>query len=1351
MSDELKLNQEQKEAIQHQEGPLLIVAGAGTGKTTVLTQRVFHLFNDLKLNTDEVLALTFTEKAAQEMEERIERALPFGYADLWVMTFHSFAQKILEDHGLDIGLPSSFRILDEVGTWTLIRKNLDKFDLDYYQPLGNPTKFIRDMLKHFSRCKDELIEPQDYLKHAEKLKMNKGGRATEDIILETKRLEEMANAYHTYQQILLDNEALDFGDLMFYCLKLFKERPNILKKYQEQFKHILIDEFQDTNYAQYQLIKLLAEPRNNITVVGDDDQCLSPNTKILIPNGKKNIKDFQIGDEILTAVGKGHMGISKVNHVFKSKKKTEFLTIKTKRGFKVEVTDNHKMFCHVPSANIVNQYTYVYLMWRKDIGWRIGITKNLTWRLSLERSADKILGIQACESEAAAHYYEQLYSLKYSIPTYCFKQRKGLSIKEDRLKNLYQQIDVESGVQRLGQDLNIDLSSFHTYLTGVIRGSKKRIKINLNLCQRRYRSKTHVKNQRELLKHYAVYHELNLQTSDQEVLKKLTSYGYQLDKAKIGKRLRITSKDLLSLKKDLKKIERITGGIVQAKAKIAKLNYQTLPALVIPAKNLLLGHYLPVKVENEIVYDEIVEIKSKTKVSIIYDLEVDRTHNFLAEGIVVHNSIYAFRGSSMNNILGFKKDYPQAKEVFLNQNYRSTQDILDLSYNFIQQNNPERLEIKLSKGKKKLSKKLSSNSNSKGEIEVIKARGEKDEVREVIKKIHSILKKEKDLSWNDFAVLVRANAHAKPFTIGFQEANIPYQFVASRGLYEKEIVLDIIAYLKLLDNYHESSAVWRVLNFPFWKLKPKDIINFSHAARKKAISIYAVVKNINYYLRIDEVTQKTLHNITSLVEKHTQLALEKNVWVVIWTFLNDSGYLKYIDSLDEAQKHEVFSYLGQFYKKVQSFENNSKSAKVRDFIEFFNLEIESGEKGKLNSEVDEGPEAVKIMTVHGSKGLEFKYVFLAGLVDKRFPSMERKEKIAIPDELVKEILPEGNIHLQEERRLFYVAMTRAKQGLYFTWAKDYGGVRLKKPSQFLQELNLIKLEEDLKTEKKVFSKEDLEINDVRVKNTITKADLKKLIPQQYSFTQLRAYQSCPRQYYYSHILKIPLQGKPVFSYGKTMHLTMQRFFQLIIGKAQQKQGDLFDNSSKKKSKDKLSVSLDELLKIYEEYWIDDWYSDANSKKKYQDLGRRSLREFYKKVEKKLPEVKYLEKGFNLKVGDYSLKGEIDRVDVLEDGVQIIDYKTGNSKEKLDADDKQQLLIYQIAYEAVFKEKVKNLKFYYLNDNTEIDFLGKPKDLEKVIDKLIDTIKKINSCDFTATPGDWTCKYCDFKDICPFKY
>lgn len=980
---DIKLNPEQKEAISYDEGPLLIVAGAGTGKTTVLTQRVFHLLKNKKLTPDNILALTFTEKAATEMEERIDRVLPYGYSDLYVMTFHSFCQKILEENGIDIGIPSNFKVLDEVGIWMLVRKNLDKFDLDYYKPLGNPTKFIKELIKHFSRCKDEIINPQDYLDYSEKIRLNQDRRSDEEMELETKRLEEIANAYHIYQQILLENEVLDFGDLINYCLKLFKERPNILKKYRDQFEYILVDEFQDTNYAQYELIKLLSYPKNNITVVGDDDQ-----------------------------------------------------------------------------------------------------------------------------------------------------------------------------------------------------------------------------------------------------------------------------------------------------------------------------------------------------------------------------SIYAFRGSSMNNILGFKKDYPNTKEIFLTKNYRSTQNILDLSYSFIKQNNPNRLEVRLSDGKKKLSKKLKSLTNDIGEIEVIKTQSETDEVSEVIKKIYEIMKKEKNLTWSDFAILVRSNSQAKPFTVGLEEAQIPYAFLASRGLYEKEIVMDIVSYLKLLDNYHESSAMWRILNLKFLDIDNRDIINLSHTAKKKTQSLYEIAKNYQMYTRVSSNTEKSLQKIVSLIEKHSKLSLEQNVWKVVWAFLNDTGYLKWLETLNEAKKQETFNYLNQFYKKIQLFEKESDIARAKDFLEFFNLEIESGEKGKLTNNLDDGPESLKVMTVHGAKGLEFQYVFIVGLVDKRFPSTERSEVIQIPDELVKEILLDGDVHLQEERRLFYVAMTRAKKGLYFTWALDYGGSRLKKPSIFLRELNLIKLEED-------FVKENLDIienlksevyEDTR---KISKEDLQKLLPKQYSFSQVAAYDSCPRQYYYAHILKIPTLGKHVFSYGRSMHLALQKFFQLVKSRLEKKQTSLFDKSEEYDNK-KLPVTLDELLKLYEENWIDDWYENKEDKKKYRDEGRKTLREIYKDIENNPPEVKFLEKGFNVRFSDYSFKGNIDRVDIVNGGVQLVDYKTGTSKQKLSLEDKRQLLIYQIAYEEVFKEKVKNLKFHYLNDNTEVDFLGKEKELEKVKEKLVDTIKRINTCDFKADPEEHKCGYCDFRGICPFK-
>ena len=157
-----KLNSEQKEAVLHDKGPLLIVAGAGTGKTTVITQRIVNLIEKGLAKPEEILAVTFTEKAASEMEERVDRLLEFGYVDLWISTFHAFCEKVLRENALDIGLSPDFKLLDSTSGWLLARQNLDKFDLNYYKALGNPTKFIQALISHFSHCKDQEIYPEDY-------------------------------------------------------------------------------------------------------------------------------------------------------------------------------------------------------------------------------------------------------------------------------------------------------------------------------------------------------------------------------------------------------------------------------------------------------------------------------------------------------------------------------------------------------------------------------------------------------------------------------------------------------------------------------------------------------------------------------------------------------------------------------------------------------------------------------------------------------------------------------------------------------------------------------------------------------------------------------------------------------------------------------------------------------------------------------------------------------------------------------------------------------------------------------------------------------------------------------------
>ncbi|MFH1232837.1 MAG: UvrD-helicase domain-containing protein [Patescibacteria group bacterium] len=1010
------LNEEQLKAVLHKDGSLLIVAGAGTGKTTVIAQRIAYIIEQGLAKSDEILALTFTEKAATEMEDRVSALLPIGYLDLWISTFHSFCETILKAHCLEIGLPSGFKLINDFGQWALVKKNLDKFDLDYYRPLGNPTKFIQALIRHFGRTKDENISPADYLVYAKELKLkldqmlsgdkklkvksqklkvnfenfyNADGVFDQNIAeQEIKRVKEIANAYSVYQQLLLDNNALDFGDLINYCLKLFRDRPAILEKYKKQFKFILLDEFQDTNWAQYELIKLLVSSKKNLVVVGDDDQ-----------------------------------------------------------------------------------------------------------------------------------------------------------------------------------------------------------------------------------------------------------------------------------------------------------------------------------------------------------------------------AIYKFRGASLSNILQFKKDFPKSSEIILTKNYRSGQNILDLSYEFIKLNNPNRLECQLSQElvkSQKLDKKLIAQNivdANFSSIEVLQGIDLEDEVKIVIEKIIELKIKDSACSWNDFAILVRANDSAKVFIDELNQAQLPYIFGSSRGLYLKPIIIDVISYFKLLDNYHESRAVYRILNLPIFSFTYQEIINLNFLATKKAWSLYEVLINSNIWKPTSEL-QKKIDKILILIDKHTKLIKQHKTSEIFLAFMNDSGYLQFLISQDDQESQTSANLLNQFMKRIRTFESTNDDKSVKAFLEELNMEMEAGEEGNLAIDLDVGPEAIKILTVHGAKGLEFKYVFIVNLVDKRFPTIERREQIGLPDALIKEILPTGDVHLQEERRLFYVAMTRAKIGLYFSWAEDYGGVRKKKQSRFLQELGMMNQESGIRKQELGIRKQEVEIKSQEEKNNIPS-------PSYFSYTQLAAFSNCPYQYRFAHILKVPASGKDIFSFGKTLHITLQKLFSLINERCELNQANLLNITSASSSP---KIKLEELLELYSASWIDDWYDSKEKKEERRKQGREILTGFYKKYNDNWPTALFLEKGFNIKLADNdgwnTIRGVIDRIDQVSDKngknkIKIVDYKTGNPKSKLTFDEKEQLFIYQIATEEIFRQPVDSLSFYYLNNNTEVEFLGSKEDLAKVKAKVSATIAEIKKREFLPKPGP-LCKFCDFKDICEFR-
>jgi len=976
------LNEAQRKAVTHKNGPLLIVAGAGTGKTTVLTRRYAYLLKEQGLTTDNLLALTFTEKAATEMEDRVLEQLSTGAYDFCISTFHGFCQRILEAHALEIGLPNRFRVLTPTDAWLMLRRHLDELPLDHFRPLGNPTRFLEAIVSHISRAKDEGVTPERYLDFVKNAVLDQDVENAEG---DRKRLQELADVYAAYRKILLDAGCLDFGDLIMETLRLFRERPAILETYRKQFRYVLVDEFQDTNWAQYELLKLLLGLEKNLTVVGDDDQ-----------------------------------------------------------------------------------------------------------------------------------------------------------------------------------------------------------------------------------------------------------------------------------------------------------------------------------------------------------------------------AIYKFRGASLANILQFKDDFPDATTVSLTHNYRSLKEILDQSYGFIQKNDPNRLEVKLKDTG--LCKRLEAIRGDGGEVNVLWCRDSESEAETVVRDIIRRHNEDAEATWNDFAILVRSNDGAEPFVRACDRLQIPFQFMALRGLYATPVVLDAFALLSILDGSHESSAVWRALHVPCYGLSAPDMSELLHHANRKGVTLWQAAKDASHGMpgmTIGDDGRKIIGRFVFNVERLSDRARRESAFRILHATLEDTGYLAMLLRLPEQEKEEAIRMLNGFANRVKRYESMSHDPSLHGFLDEFRMEIESGEDGALEFDPDAGPEFVQIMTVHRAKGLEFKYVYVVSMVDQRFPTRQRSEAIALPDGLVQERLPEGDAHLEEERRLFYVAMTRAKNVLTLTGAKDYGGTREKKPSVFLAEAGL-SIESHSEPHPGPLLRKEREIDVSPDKERLEAVyELKK----KFSFTQLAAFRKCPYQYKLAHIYRIPILGSYQKSFGQSIHLAFQRLLALHLTRGTAAQASLFGSTdyAGPVTAGGFRVTDEEAQTIFDEVWIDEWYPDREKQDAYKTQGRLAMKHFWTSCAEHPPAVEDIEKEFTLVFGPHAIKGKIDRVDRLEGGAySIVDYKTGDAKDELSAEDKEQVHLYQIALENSGKQ-VGKLAYVFVKDWTvaEVEPLSDKK-REDFLAKIEERIRAILSSDYEATPGEHTCKFCDFKNVCQFR-
>ncbi|MBI2036081.1 ATP-dependent helicase [Candidatus Microgenomates bacterium] len=978
MLDKKILNREQLEAVRHGEGPLLVIAGAGTGKTTVITERIKHLILEKNVLPAEVLALTFTDKASREMEERVDVALPYGYSQMWITTFHSFCDRILRSEAIHIGLNPGYKLMSEAETILFLRKNLFKFKLEYFRPLGNPNKFLGGMLQHFSRLKDEDVSPNEYLAWAQSQKSKlKSQKYNSKFKIDEQDLEkylELANAYKTYEELKTREGVMDFADLISNTLKLFRTRKNILTDYQNKFKYILVDEFQDTNFAQNELAILLSGNKQNITVVGDDDQ-----------------------------------------------------------------------------------------------------------------------------------------------------------------------------------------------------------------------------------------------------------------------------------------------------------------------------------------------------------------------------AIYRWRGAAVSNIIQFKKHFPKTKVIVLTQNYRSTQTILDSAYQLIQNNNPDRLEVK-----EKIDKKLIGVRKIKGEApQFIYTDRVENEADEVVKRISNFKFQISNFKFSDVAILVRANNHAEPFIRAFERHKIPYQFLGPGQLFRQEEIKDLIAYLKVLYNFEDSVSLYRVLSMEHFGISARDISAMLNFARRQNLSLFETLERIAQVFVQDEVKEKC-KQIVGMITRHLKRMRKDSAGQILYYFLEDTGLLKkivaYKTKLDERRAQNM----AKFFDKLKTYEVEHEDASVSAIVDWIDLSMQMGES-PLAADLDwTNNNAVNILTIHSSKGLEFPIVFLVNLVAQRFPIRERSEQIPIPDSLIKEILPEGDYHLEEERRLFYVGMTRARDQLFLTAANYYGeGKRERKLSPFIYETVGEKAIEQ--STMKQFNNGAinqltlLEWKPVESEVRSQKLEVRsKLLINYLSYSQIDTFNVCPMHYKAKYILRIPVPQSSAQSFGTSIHASLRDFYQLLLqgNKATEKQ----------------------LLEILTKNWINEGYSSKNHEAQTFKKGEEILKKFLRDAfdPKHLPIS--LEMPFQFSIGKQDnilrIGGKIDRIDKLSNGkIEILDYKTGtNLPDEKELDKNFQLTVYALAATEVKdpllgkKPDEVVLSLYFLESGRKFTTTRTKEQLEAAKEKLFEIKEAISISDFVCSKSS-ICRICEFKMLC----
>lgn len=718
-----------------------------------------------------------------------------------------------------------------------------------------------------------------------------------------------------------------------------------------------------------------------------------------------------------------------------------------------------------------------------------------------------------------------------------------------------------------------------------------------------------------------------------------------------------------------------------------------------------------------------------------------------------NQSIYRFQGASLENIISFQKTYPQSKIITLDQNYRSTQTILDSSFTLIQKNN-FKIEDVLNTASTKL---ISKKSKSEKKLKTINLPSETLETYFVAKKVKSLIKK--GVNPQEIAVIYRHNADAFSLSDMFSKLNISVDIEGGGNILTDTTINQLLTLLKVIDSTKdnlEDLELFTLFHYPFFNFDPLDVLKLARCASKNKTSIINLIQSN----KLKKLKLKNKNNFTNFLKNLTrwqQLDSRHSFQEFFEILIKDSGFLNFLLSSPDAV--EKLNRLNSLFSEIKSLNSTNHQLNLNSFLK--TLELMEINHLKINEkDLDIKTNAVTLTTAHQAKGKEWSHVFIYRLIDKKWGNNQVRELIKLPQDILTNTDFSKKEKNEDERRLFYVALTRAKTNLYLTSADHYqtnGHLRQAVSSMFATELP--------EKHKKNISQNNLQ---AEVKNILTQvlSPVTKTKPTQkedifiksilkdfkLSPTALNTYLTCPYKFKLNNLIKVPRAKQAYLSYGTAIHKALEQFF-------------------RKLKEDDQPPNKNYLLKVFKS----SLKKQVLTKDEYQTRliqGKDSLSLYFDHYRDGFTKPLFIEKYFGgywskPMLDDIPLSGKIDRIDWLnksEKSVKVVDYKTGSRKTRNqilgNTKDSEGDLIRQLTFYKLLTLLDHNFKPNVVE--AELDFIEKDKYsnklkkesfkitkdlLIKLRQEIRSSMKAIRSLNFTHTKKLSHCQRCEYLPHC----